>query len=145
MTVFAWIVGVCIVLFTVRRFCLWAASCLQPRAIAPDRSHPVAVLVAARNESSVLGRLLSAIDRLDYPKRLLHIVLVSDASEDSTVSLMRAWADGKPQVKVLDLPHRHGKAKALQCALAAAPPTSLVAVFDADTEPAPDALAWLAG
>lgn len=44
----------------------------------------VSVLIAARNEESVLGRLLHRTTKLTYPKEKLEVIVINDASEDQT-------------------------------------------------------------
>ena len=131
--------------FLLRRLLLLGAS-LLPRGETPlARYRTVTVLVAARNEAGTLPRLLSALERLDYPASLLHVVLISDGSDDDTEALMRAWDGGAASREMLALPQSRGKGAALAAGLARAPQTDVVVVFDADCEPAPDALPRLVG
>lgn len=44
----------------------------------------VSVLIAARNEESVLGRLLYRTTKFTYPKEKLEVIVINDASEDQT-------------------------------------------------------------
>ncbi len=145
MTTPAWIVAALLAVFTVRRWIYWAASLLPRRLGAPSRARSIVVLVAARNEEQRLPRLLSALERTEYPHELLSFVIASDGSTDATPDLARAWAGRMPRAQALVLPVRRGKGAALQAAFAASPASDLVAVVDADTQPQPAALAWLAG
>ncbi len=145
MTVFACIVAVLLGAFTVRRYLFWVGSLLPRRAIKPSRTRSIALLVAARDEAAGLPHLLAALDAADYPPALLNVVLVSDGSTDPTPSIIERWAARSPRTQAIALPEAGGKGAALQTALAAAPKSELVMVLDADTAPAPDALAWLAG
>ena len=145
MTVLAWIVAAVLAVFTVRRWLYWAASLLPRRTSAPSRTRSIVILVAARNEEQRLPRLLSAFERIDYPRDLLSFVLVSDGSTDATPEIASRWAGRTPRAQALILPERRGKGAALQAALETAPTSDLVVVIDADAAPQPDALAWLAG
>lgn len=145
MTVLVWLLGGLTLLFTARRSMYWVASFGPMRQGTPSRTRSVVVVVPARNEEETLPRLLAALERLDYPAELLNVVLVDDASTDGTAAICGAWASSHRNRRVLHLTEPQGKGAALAAAVAVAPPTELVAVFDADTEPAPDALAWLAG
>ena len=109
----------------------------RPRPIATADIEPrVSVVLAARNEAASIGARVTNLMTLDYPADLLDIVIASDGSEDATVAIARAAADGR--VTVLDLP-RVGKADALNSAVAAT--RGEVVVFtDANTRFAPDAL-----
>lgn len=44
----------------------------------------VSVLIAARNEESVLGRLLHRTTNFTYPKEKLEVIVINDGSEDQT-------------------------------------------------------------
>jgi cellulose synthase/poly-beta-1,6-N-acetylglucosamine synthase-like glycosyltransferase len=95
---------------------------------------PVSLVVAARNEESVIaGKVRNAL-ALDYPRDALQVIVASDGSTDRTVELARAaGAD-----VVLDLPHR-GKVRSQDAGVDAA--TADVLVFsDANTQLEPDAV-----
>lgn len=140
-----WAIAGILLVFGVRRAVLLVASMLPPRRVTPRATHSIAVLVAARNESRHLPALLSALGQLDYPASHLHVVLVSDGSDDDTVVLMQAWRDVPFAVDIVTLPQSIGKGGALAAGLARARVSDLVVVFDADCEPQPDVLRWLAG
>lgn len=140
-----WAVAGVLVVFGCRRALLLVASMLPPRRITPNATRSIAVLVAARNETRHLPRLLKALEQLDYPTSKLHVVLVSDGSVDDTSTLMREWTDVPFTVTVVTLPQSLGKGGALAAGLDRAPASDLVVVFDADCEPQPDVLQWLAG
>ena len=143
--VLKWAVLGVLLVFTCRRALLLVASILPPRRVTPSSTRSVAILVAARSESAELPTLLNALAQLDYPASLLHIVLVSDGSADDTVARMRGWTDAPFGVTVIDLPQSVGKGGALAAGLAKAPASELIVVLDADCEPQPDVLRWLAG
>jgi 1,2-diacylglycerol 3-beta-glucosyltransferase len=145
MILLSWAIGVLLGLFTLRRYLFWFASLLTARPCAPSRDRSVAILVAARNEAAGLPRLLSALERIDYPANRLTVVLISDGSTDATAEIIGAWAGGRVGAKVLVLSENLGKGGALQAGLQIAGASDLVAVIDADTLPRPDALARLAG
>ncbi len=145
MTVIDWIVASALGVFTVRRYIYWFGSILPRRPDPADRTRSIVVLVAARNEQANLPRLLAALERTDYPADQLDFVLVSDGSGDATPAIISDWVAGRPRAKAVILAVNRGKGGALQAAYDAAPPSDLVAVFDADTTPEPDALASLAG
>ena len=96
----------------------------------------VTVLVACKNEESVVESLLESLLRLDYPAELLQFVIVDDASTDGTGALLDACAHSNHQVRVV---HRDpgasgGKSGALNVGLAHAL-GEVVVVFDADHQP----------
>jgi 1,2-diacylglycerol 3-beta-glucosyltransferase len=61
----------------------------------------VTIVVPARNESSTVHRLISSLERIEYPAHLLEIILVNDRSTDSTPELLDEAARRNPQIRVL--------------------------------------------
>lgn len=51
--------------------------------------HKYAILIAARNEESVIGNLLDSIECQDYPKELLKVFVVADNCTDRTAAVAR--------------------------------------------------------
>ncbi|HEV2036399.1 MAG TPA: glycosyltransferase [Candidatus Dormibacteraeota bacterium] len=101
--------------------------------------HPfVSVHVAAYNEKRVIERLLTALERLEYPE--YEVVLVDDSTDDSGLILER-WKN-KPKFKILHRNSRQGfKGGALAEALKVTDPRAeYVVVFDADSVPFPDSI-----
>ncbi|MCP9767755.1 glycosyltransferase [Lacihabitans sp. LS3-19] len=84
-----------------------------------NQPYKVSLLIPARNEEKVLGRLLDSIERLKYPKDDLEVLLASDGSSDDTLAIMQDFAKNKPWVKVYDIPDKkqdetlNGKARVL--------------------------------
>ena len=62
----------------------------MPRYTA-KRLHRYAVLIAARNESAVLGELLKSIRGQDYPGELVDIFVVADNCTDDTAAVARGF------------------------------------------------------
>ncbi|MGE4485697.1 MAG: glycosyltransferase family 2 protein [Oscillospiraceae bacterium] len=60
----------------------------MPRRKA-KKLHKYAVLIAARNESRVIGELLDSIKSQDYPKELLDVFVVADNCTDETAEVAR--------------------------------------------------------
>jgi cellulose synthase/poly-beta-1,6-N-acetylglucosamine synthase-like glycosyltransferase len=117
-----------------------ARAAVRRRPVRADPTAPpeptISVVIAARNEAASIGQRLANLGALDYPADKLQVVVASDGSEDETVPIARAAADGR--VVVLEL-GRVGKADALNAAVAEA--TGEIVVFsDANTAFAPDAL-----
>ena len=79
---------------------LWAWATIRPRDVrrAPQRPQ-VSIIMAVHNEEQILRDKLENLLRLDYPRELLQILVVSDHSTDATVSLAREYADRGYDVK----------------------------------------------
>lgn len=48
---------------------------------------PVSIIICARNEEKTIAKCLHSISEQDYPKHLIEIILVNDASSDKTKEL----------------------------------------------------------
>jgi glycosyltransferase involved in cell wall biosynthesis len=99
----------------------------------------VSVVIAAHNESAVIGRKLEETLALDYPHDRLEVVVGCDGSTDATADVVRAV--GSDRVRLLQLPRR-GKGPTLDDAVAASRGEILV-FTDADVAPEPDAMRQL--
>ena len=71
----------------------------------------VTVLIAAYNEAAVLREKLENCLKLDYPKELLDIVVVSDGSTDDTENIVKEFESHG--IRLLLNPKNMGKATAL--------------------------------
>ena len=110
------------------------------RKTRPDAApHRFAILVAARNEETVIGHLLDSIRAQDYPAEYVDIWVVADNCTDATASV--AAAHGAHVVKRQNK-MQVGKGYALNYLLSRMPTKKYDAflVFDADNLLAPDYL-----
>lgn len=53
------------------------------------QNHKYAILVAARNEETVIGNLVDSINQQDYPRELITIFVVADNCTDNTAKIAR--------------------------------------------------------
>lgn len=56
---------------------------------AAKNNHKYAILVAARNEATVIGNLIDSIRKQDYPAELIDIFVVADNCTDNTAEISR--------------------------------------------------------
>ena len=70
------------------------------------------IVVPARNEADNLAASLHSLERIEYPAHLYEVILVDDASSDSTLSIMKGWQLGKLNVHVLSSKRNGGGKKA---------------------------------
>ncbi|WP_353091196.1 glycosyltransferase family 2 protein [Synechococcus lacustris] len=101
----------------------------------------VDVLVAARDEEAVIGRLVQAVADLDYPKDQLNLWVMNDGSLDNTAKILEGL---KQHFPFLHVQHRlrdsgGGKSAALNALLPQLKADWLM-VLDADASFAPDLL-----
>lgn len=84
----------------------------------------VSVVIAVRNEAEHISACLESLERLEYPRERLEIILVDDHSQDHTPSLIRRTADRYAHWKFLALNQKsrtlRGKKNALLQGIAAA-------------------------
>ena len=80
----------------------------------------VSILVPAKNEEKVIGRLLDALLGLDYPAGKREIIVVNDASVDGTREICLEYASAHPEVMVVDRSVSSTKAAALNFGLKSA-------------------------
>ena len=97
------------------------------------------VVVPVKNEGKLVGRLLATLSNLNYPAGKVEIVIVEDGSVDDTLEVCRAFARTHKNVKVLQRSFSNGKPSALNHGIENSN-GEVIAVFDADSVPASDAL-----
>ena len=97
----------------------------------------VTVLIPARNEEKVIGRLLKRMSELTYPKEKMQVIVIDDASKDRTSQIAESFSKKYNYIKVI---HRNtlkggkGKASALNEGLRHAK-GEVIICFDADYYP----------
>lgn len=107
----------------------------------------VSVMVPAHNESVVIEKTMEALLRFDYPSDRYEIIVINDNSTDNTkavlMDIQRAHAGRRIIVVSTDsVVGGRGKSKALNIGLSVASGT-VIAIYDADNTPEPDALRLL--
>lgn len=115
-----------------------------------DRKNPMAypavcVLIPAHNEEKVIARTVEAMLRFDYPKDKLQILVINDGSSDRTGEIVEGLALRHPQVTYYEIPEEEGgrgKSRVLNLGLKQTD-AEVIAVYDADNQPHPDALRYL--
>lgn len=103
--------------------------------ITDDRLPEVTLMVCAYNEEDIIAEKMDNTRRLDYPSDRLHLVWVTDGSNDNTNVLLSAY----PEVKVIYSPERRGKAAALKHGIKETD-TEIVMMTDANTMLNPEAV-----
>jgi peptidoglycan-N-acetylglucosamine deacetylase len=109
---------------------VWLAYRFRSRPRA-EFAAPVSVVIAAYNEGKVIANTLRSLLTTDY-KGDVEVIVVDDGSRDETAAEVQRIAAVDPRVRLLQQPN-HGKARALQRALAAVR-RGIVVFIDADTQ-----------
>lgn len=111
----------------------------------PLKEYPmVSVMVPAHNESIVIRKTVLALLNFDYPKERYEIIVINDNSSDNSAEVLKGIQAKHPDRKLIVLNTDNqlggkGKSNALNIALSVAS-GSVIAIYDADNTPAPDAL-----
>jgi cellulose synthase/poly-beta-1,6-N-acetylglucosamine synthase-like glycosyltransferase len=92
----------------------------------------VSIVVPAKNEEKVVGRLLKALVNLNYPSSKKEIIVVNDESNDRTGQICSQYASHHPEIQVFHRPVSTTKAAALNFGLKRAN-GEIIATFDADS------------
>jgi len=112
----------------------------KKRQISVDGELPfVSVIVPVKNEARVVGRLLNALEDLDYPHDKREFIIVEDGSKDCSRDICQRFSEEHSDFQLVCSEHSSGKPSALMAALPHVR-GEIVGVFDADSVPEPDAL-----
>lgn len=108
-----------------------------PPASAPAPS--VSIVIAAYNESQVIGDAIRNLQNTEYPPDRLKILIGSDGSTDDTVEKARAALRPGVSIQIVDFPLRRGKPAVLRDLLQMVD-SEIVALSDANTFSEPSAV-----
>jgi len=99
----------------------------------------VSIIVPVKNEANVIARLLDALTSLTYPSDRKEIIVVNDASTDSTGKICLQYSQAYPEIRVFEKTVSTTKAGALNFGVNHAN-GEVIATFDGDSVPEPAAL-----
>lgn len=111
-----------------------------------DEFPKVSILIPAHNEEIVIEETIKSMVRLNYPKDKLEVIVINDNSSDLTGVIIDDYSKQYPFIKAVHTkPPNAGKGKsgALNQGLKYAT-GEIIAVYDADNTPEPDAIRYLA-
>ena len=100
----------------------------------------VSILIPARDEEKVIGRLLQRMTELTYPHHKLQVITIDDASSDRTRQIAEEFSKLYPFIEVLHRDEKtggKGKASAMNSGLERST-GEIVLCFDADYYPQKD-------
>jgi cellulose synthase/poly-beta-1,6-N-acetylglucosamine synthase-like glycosyltransferase len=93
-----WILFLIIIQMVMAVPMIWTGIVAARGLLAKRIIHPAvnvcsrfAVVICARNEGKVIGRLLNSLQQIDYPKSCVHIFLLADHCTDNTVKIARTY------------------------------------------------------
>jgi cellulose synthase/poly-beta-1,6-N-acetylglucosamine synthase-like glycosyltransferase len=109
-------------------------------AVDPKYTPTVSILIPARDEEQVIGRLLQRMTELTYPNDKLQVITIDDASSDNTRRIADEYARKYALIEVIHRGNRNGgkgKAAAMNSGLERST-GEIVLCFDADYYPQRD-------
>lgn len=62
---------------------------IKPKKFTAKKNHRYAVVISARNESNVIGKLIDSINNQSYPSELVDIFVIADNCTDNTAQVAR--------------------------------------------------------
>lgn len=107
----------------------------KPTARFEFEQRSVTFIIPVHNEGRGISRKLANLTELDYPREMIQVIVVSDASTDDTAAQARSFGN----VEVIELRERSGKSAALNAGLDLAE-GELIAFTDVAAMLASDAL-----
>ncbi len=107
----------------------------------------VSIMVPAHNESIVIRKTVQALLALDYPKDKYEIIVINDNSSDDSAGVLKKIQEKNPDRKLIvintdNVSGGKGKSNALNIGFSVSS-GSVIAIYDADNTPEPDALTLL--
>ncbi|MEM3226158.1 MAG: glycosyltransferase family 2 protein, partial [Saccharolobus sp.] len=103
------------------------------------------IIIPAKNEEKVLGRLLDRLVNLEYDRSKYEVIVVEDGSTDNTMNICKEYESKYNVVKCYSLPKSNvpnGKSRALNFAYKISK-GEIIGIFDADTIPRLDILEYV--
>jgi len=108
------------------------------------KKYKVTVLTAGYNEEDSIEDTIKAVMNSDYDSKFLEMIVINDGSTDNTSKVVRGLMKKYKNLKLIDRKENKGKSNSLNEGIKMAR-GELVAVVDADSFPAKDAIRMQTG
>jgi cellulose synthase/poly-beta-1,6-N-acetylglucosamine synthase-like glycosyltransferase len=109
----------------------------EARAVPEGELPNYSILVPAYREPTVIGSLLAAIDRFDYPRERLDVKVLLEADDDETAAAVADYEPGH-HVEVIVVPNAGPRTKPKACNYGLCRARGeFVTIYDADDVPEP--------
>ncbi len=85
-----WIISIIFTLcYAYQFFYIFVGLLKKPKTYSALENHRYAVVISARNESSVIGQLIQSIKAQNYPSELVDVFVIADNCTDDTAEVAR--------------------------------------------------------
>lgn len=112
MVLYAGISLILIAFFGIQLFSLVSILLFKPKQVSePKHYKKVSILLAARNEEELIIRSLESIEKLNYPKDKIEVLIGNDASTDNTAQLVEQFIQNKPEFTLYQIDKTVGKGR----------------------------------
>jgi len=102
----------CIVFLYAIQIIQYAIGWMNTKAVVPySPTRKIAVVIAVRNEETMIENCLNAVLNQTYPSQLFDVIIVDDFSEDRTVACIEKFSKEHANVFLLRLDVADGKGK----------------------------------
>jgi len=109
------------------------------------KPEPVSVIIPCFNASKTIGKTIESILNLDYPKKMLEIIVVDDCSTDDSTKVVKKYTKKYKNVRlIINKRNSGGSAEPTNIGIKAAK-YDYITVTDDDSSPQPDALKKMIG
>ena len=109
------------------------------------KPEPVSIVMPCYNEKSTIGSAIESLLKLDYPKKMIEIIVVDDKSTDGSPEVVRKYVSKYSNVRLIINKINSGGAAGPTNLGVKAAKFKYIAVADADSTPEKDALKKMIG
>jgi len=110
-----------------------------------SKPEPVSIITPCYNEADTIGKTIEALLKLDYPKKMIEIIVVDDKSTDNSVEVIKKYVKKYKNIRlIVNKTNSGGAAIPTNLGIKAAK-YDYIAVTDADSSPQPDTLIKMIG
>ena len=111
----------------------------------PGVPEPVSIVMPCYNESEHIGSAIESLLNLNYPKKILEIIIVDDKSTDNSAEVIKKYVKKYGNVKLIQMKENFGRAAGPTNVGIREAKNKYIAVADADSYPEKDALIKMIG
>jgi len=112
---------------------------------AKGKPEPISIVVPCYNEGENIGKTIQSLLNLNYPKKMIEIIVVDDCSTDNSVEIAKKYSKKYKNIKVIVNKRNSGGAAEPTNIGVKAAKYKYIAVTDADSYPEKDSLIKMIG